>query len=328
MDTRNQELDIVKGLCIIMVVAIHTINVKDYESFFGIGIRNIFNCAVPIFLALSAYLTKTDSIHNRSDYKNFIVKRIKRIYVPTLIWSIPFFLYDIIKGKPIFQSLLLFFICGYSVFYFIALLIQYNLLIRLMSFLSKSKNRLLFSLAISLICVSCLCYLFYKRDIHPPLIIYAGFFPLWLVFFVFGLYLKGQMLLPFKYSIALTVISLFLSVLETYFYSGGISNLVGLGIKPSAFLFSFFMIQVVFYYIKNIRGSQHSSVLFIRKLLAYIGRISFGIYLSHVLILTVLKKVFPEWSISLFCITIIVNVLLIIITTKVVPQKVTNFLGF
>lgn len=328
---RNVNIDIIKGLCIIMVVAIHTIDVKVYESFFGFLIRNIFNCAVPIFLGLSGYLINTKiKYNNNKEYWSFIKKRIHRIYIPTLFWSLPFFLYNIYKGNPLIKSLLLFFICGYGVFYFIAVLLQYNLLIRLMLYISKKTKRVFVALLISVSYVFIINYILHIKGYSLPLILYAGFFPLWIVFFVFGIYLKTKNLFSFKISLICSLLFLVISALETYYYSNGFSSPIALGIKPSSFLFSFFMLQSVVYYTKmEVTFFNRKKLFFyIKKALANIGMISFGIYLNHIPIVILLKKTNLNNSIIIFVLTLITSIFIIYLSKILLPKKVYNFIGF
>lgn len=119
-----------------MVVAIHTFDLSGTGISLNIKIliRQLLNCAVPLFLASSGFFL---TIRSKSlDYRHFIQKQIIKVYIPCLIWSLPYFVYSIISGHDIWISILLLLSCGYSIYYFIALIMQYYFLLPI---LKKNK---------------------------------------------------------------------------------------------------------------------------------------------------------------------------------------------
>lgn len=323
---RNTNIDVIKGLCILMVVAIHAISTSYYDSFAGYTIRNIFNCAVPIFLGISAYLTSKVP-DNTNSYKIFLSTRCTRLYIPTLFWSIPFLVQSIYLGKNSIEiELIKFFICGYSIYYFIAVLLQYNILIIPMNYLAKNRKGVAFSFIVSIISILFVTYILHFLNISLPLIIYAGFFPLWLVFFVFGLYLRKYNLFSLKISFIAAIITLLISTIETYIYSSGFENIKGGGIKLSSFLFSFCMLQLAIHWIKsfNPNSCKHRVYLLLKE----IGNQSFGIYLIHIPVLIVVRKLLIIDSILQFIITLIFSILIITIAKKILPQFILKYIGF
>ena len=50
-------------------------------------LRQVFNCAVPLFLAISVFLGKAD-LSSRADRVAFWKKQIPKIYIPCLLWSL------------------------------------------------------------------------------------------------------------------------------------------------------------------------------------------------------------------------------------------------
>ena len=56
---RNPYFDALRGVAILMVVAIHTYNgatsLAEPAGCMAAAVRQLFNCAVPIFLAISGY---------------------------------------------------------------------------------------------------------------------------------------------------------------------------------------------------------------------------------------------------------------------------------
>ena len=126
---RNPYLDFLKGIAIVMVVFIHTTPKMDILStelsdLALLLFRQIINVAVPLFIAISGFLCgykKRTPIENKS----FVIKQLRSLYIPCLLWSIPYFILDLMHGQNIFCGVLLFLFCGYSIYYFILLILQY-----------------------------------------------------------------------------------------------------------------------------------------------------------------------------------------------------------
>lgn len=139
---RVEYFDFLRGIAIIFVVAIHSFtpflisesNTLSYHL--SIIWRQIIGCAVPIFLAISGYFMSNKDVNTQSKYSLFIKKQIPRVYIPMLVWSVPFLVYSYFNDVSVFKSLIWFFIGGYSVYYFIILIVQYYMLLpKLQSFM-------------------------------------------------------------------------------------------------------------------------------------------------------------------------------------------------
>lgn len=267
-----------------MVVGIHTYFLSD--ALVPMVIRQVLNCAVPLFLAISGYFLSHKDVSDSNKYWGFIKKQVPKVYMPCIIWSIPLFLLEFWSGSFSVSSLLLLFVCGYSIYYFVALIIQYYFLLPVFQ---KVDTYIKFGLAcaVSLLCISFVTYLMHYKGVHLPLIAFAGPFPLWLMFFCEGILIgkKGR-----DYNIGwvavLAIVALALSVTEAKYIfrmDGG-----GTGVKPSSFIFSALMILLLF---------SAKTERFFKKLgwayyvLKWIGGLSFGIYLMHCYIVSCLSVV-------------------------------------
>ena len=91
MNIRNPYFDYLRAMAIIMVVAIHCYDAQT-ESFLVQLIRNFLNCAVPLFLAVSAFFLSRKDLKSWRPYKNFLQVQIPKVYIPMVIWSLPIFL--------------------------------------------------------------------------------------------------------------------------------------------------------------------------------------------------------------------------------------------
>ncbi len=140
---RQPYFDFLRGFAIIMVVGIHTIT--DYSPTFDsleeiatILVRLALNCAVPLFLAISGYFVAKKKLDSPKEHWSFLKKQMPKVYIPCLIFSIPYFVLDIHAKDNIMRSLAYLFLCGFSIYYFVALIIQYYIIL---PFLTKINNR-------------------------------------------------------------------------------------------------------------------------------------------------------------------------------------------
>ena len=132
MNKRNEYFDFLKGIAILMVISNHTFiggGFSTWHEYLNTGVRQIINCAVPIFLACSGFFLANKSLSNKEEICSFYKKQISRVYLPCLLWSLPWLvLYLHGKNDPM-TGILNLFLCGFSVFYFVILVIQYYLLL-------------------------------------------------------------------------------------------------------------------------------------------------------------------------------------------------------
>lgn len=97
MQQRDTYFDFLRGIAIIMVIGIHTYT--DGLMHFNLFLRQILNCAVPIFLAISGYFIGHKSFVEQGSYVKFLKKQVPRVYIPMLFWSIPWMLLAIRGGR-------------------------------------------------------------------------------------------------------------------------------------------------------------------------------------------------------------------------------------
>lgn len=133
--------DFLRGFAIIMVVGIHTIKTdglgfETLEDIATVLLRLVLNCAVPLFLAISGYFVGKKDITFGRRHFDFLKYQIPKIYIPCLVFSVPYLflaLYSDFSLHGTLKYLTVFFACGFSVYYFIALIIQYYALLPLMT---------------------------------------------------------------------------------------------------------------------------------------------------------------------------------------------------
>ena len=249
--------------------------------------RQIVGCAVPIFLAISGYFMGKKQVSTKSQYISFLKRQMPRVYIPMLIWSIPYLFLSIYSERNVLFSIIFYFAGGFTVYYFIALIVQYYMLLPILQKMGGNLKGLIISAVVSSVCMLILFYLTMIRDLSFPLIVYAGPFPVWMVFFVLGIYLgHNDRLLASKRRLFIFVfLGLIISVAETYLHIYISDSLTGLGIKAGAFIYSFAVILLLFSY-KTTKSSNSQ----VWHFFVYLGKISFGVYLTHMLFLIYLIR--------------------------------------
>lgn len=270
-------------------------------------------------------------------YKSLIIKQGTRVYLPMLIWSFPFVLLYLSDGGAIWKCSVLWICGGFTIYYFVALILQCYLLLPILQHFATLKG-LCVSLIITLLSVSFICYVFFIKQIQVPVIFYGGPVTGSVVFFHLGIYLKkiesnvkfinAYKVFFDKYKLIFFCGCIFLVLLqyiETMCIMNYTEQIVRTGVKYTWVLYCcaiiFLLWSLLPYYKEN--G--------LMKLLARIGRLSFGIYLTHYSIMMILKELFPtvlefNWG----CTTLIVIVItyyFLLVLKKVTPPNLHRYLG-
>ena len=310
--------DFIRGIAILFVIGIHTFLPVKFDSslnIFKIVIRNVLNCAVPIFLAISGFFSVKSQLQN-------LKKSIFGIYFPMIFWSLPFFIIYFYNNHNIFKSLILLLFGCFSIYYYISLQIQCYFIFRL---LNKLKLSILLFISF-LLTFSALCLLMYFskiKNLEIQLYIYAAPITTWIIFFSLGVFFAKS---TRNYSIiicfVIVILALALSVMENYYWDT--KGIPAFGIKISSMFFS---ISVLFFLFSN-QTEKLFSLNLISKTLIFFGKNSFFIYLTHMYIIFVMNKVltFNSWLIQTFCI-IIFSTFFTIIVKKITPSNLKTIIG-
>lgn len=322
---RNTYFDFLRGIAMIMVVGIHTFaplqaGEGEIYDFTANIVRQALNCAVPLFLALSGYFSAKWLKYNRGG----IAKQIQKVYVPTILFSLPYFFQDLIyagTSKIVILDVATLVVCGYSVFYFIAVIIQYYLLT---PFLTRIGNRKLLwtSATISSVSVLSVSYLLYVKQLNLPLILYAGPCTLWIAFYSLGIYIrKNNRQYSYTTAVVIMTAGFLLSVIESYQWErfGNISY----GIKLSSFIFSAGAILVLF----SAKTERIIRPNILTHSIVRVGNLSFGIYLTHMLVVnTLAANHLSEWLVR-WLVVLIVSAVLVKLLNWCIPDKYHRLLG-
>jgi fucose 4-O-acetylase-like acetyltransferase len=203
-----------------------------------------------------------------------------------LLWSIPFLLIDF-KHSGFHLGMITAFIGGCSVFYFIILIIEFYILTPVIQRASLPKSLIISSL-ITLGGIVLLVYLMHVMRYNIPIYLNGTPFVLWLVFYVLGV--KFYNGVPFRWwFLPLALFFLLCSLGETYFYStiGKVAH----GIKISSHFYSAFVILIVLskeFREKFVRIFESIKII---QGISWLGRQSFFVYLSHMLVIPIANKI-------------------------------------
>lgn len=94
MKQRVVYFDFLRGLAIMMVVAIHTYTLGTDST----AIRQLFNTAVPLFIAISGFFLSQKKMEKKKAYHLFLRKQLPKVYLSVLVWSLPLYVLAIIVG--------------------------------------------------------------------------------------------------------------------------------------------------------------------------------------------------------------------------------------
>lgn len=322
MKEKNSKIQIVRAISVIAVVIIHTCPPDEWQVF----IRPFVNFSVAAFLFLSGYLTKTENKNWGSFYK----KRITRVLIPYVIWTLIYtcagFVFNGVDLKRLVINLLT--TNANGTLYYVFVYIQFVLLTPLLGKLAKSK----FSWVGWLVTPLCMVIKYYWliNNIEPNKIInniWTVSCVGWFTFYYMGL-LLGNGILKKKYNIKGLFAAYFLSVIVQMLEGGlwlhlGDGN-CGTQAKFSSYLTSAIAILIIHWYITNdnMRGDN--------KFLITVGNYSFGIYLSHIMVINVLNKI-PYYSyvpvIINSAIVFAITLVGVIVGRKILGKKISGWLG-
>lgn len=330
MKERNLYFDYLKGLAIIGVIGVHTIIVNfDVYSLKGIMVaafRNLLGCCTPLFVTLSGYFLYNKKIGTRFAYADFMKSRLRTVYYPMLVWGLPWLLLGLMFAnsiKDIIYQLILYFIGGLSVLYFIALIIELYALLPLIQRVDK-KSVLLLG-AVTIVVTYGWSLVSYTTDVHLPFVVY-GSFPTYIGFFALGCYLrKKKLILNLRVSILLMFIALVLSVVESYYWLDLNPECNWLGLKSSVQILSFALILLLF----TLRLSEHYKSTKFKKWIEFLGSQSMPIYMSHMFFPLVLNKfsIHPDSWITNWGLVMALDIFFIFILTRFIPKRILPYLG-
>lgn len=323
MSKRSAYFDFLRGIAILMVIAIHTYPKLTFDgasNIFQILVRQLVGCPVPIFLAISGYFLSKKHLETRELRFDFWKKQIPKVYVPALIWSIPLFALSLLHGSNPLFSVVKLFCMWFSIYYFIALIIQCYLLLPVLQRIDLNK----WGGGFCCTSITCGVLIAWLEANNLPLLLYAGPCPTWIMFFCLGMYL-GQRNCDYKIKplVVGLIFSIILMMVESYALIEFGNN--GFGLKPSVYVYSTFVIMILFS--NRIRCSYKENKL-INRFVSYVGRISFGIYLVHCYIISVMANLIGDcqWMLK-WTVVSVLSIAVITLVRRICPKVILKYIG-
>lgn len=160
--------------------------------------------------------------------------------------------------------------------------------------------------------------------VNLSLLVYAGPFTLWIIFFFMGVYFSAHNRdYKIQYPILMVLIGLMLQIAEYAYWSN--LEVSALGIKLSSFIFSAGVIWLLF--CRKIEDSYSENLIF--KIVRKIGEVSFGIYLLHCYLIWGVDQVFSGigW-IEKWVLVLTLTMVVIFSVKAVIPKFSIKYFGF
>jgi len=297
MQNRLREVDFIRAFAALSVVAIHVTGSYIYSSS-GAFLWNLtMRYAVPLFIILSGFVL-FQSEKNKKSFScvTFWSKRLKKILIPYVLWNMIYMIYfsrhDMVKItgniSGFLKDLGINSLTGKGTYhlYFMLIVLQLYLFYPLIRLAARKymKTTLLVSFGITLYCQT-IIYLGVQNKVAIPQT-YIPFFmllPVWVFFFVFGMYfssniesLKEKFVGKYIITGALWAISLMILIIDTK-----LTKTQEISMKPSVIVYS--ILSFVFFYCVAYKFANTRNP--IGRLLDFLSEQSFLIYFSHVLFL-------------------------------------------
>ena len=146
---KKNYISILNVLACIGVVILHTFETgytSDANFVFEVLIRAIAYCAVPVFFMITG--AKLIDYRERYDTKTFFKKRLLKVIIPLIIWSIIYFIINFFKGKFSINDLSFKFVFEYfflvktnPIFWFFVVIIGIYLAIPVISLIPQESRR-------------------------------------------------------------------------------------------------------------------------------------------------------------------------------------------
>lgn len=329
---RNDYYEFLRGVAIIMVVGIHSFRPPQYgllgESatvidWINVLVRQLIQCPVPIFLAISGFFVGRKTFYGFNEIKGFWRRQIPKVYIPCLMWSIPWLLMSLPSlNTPLDMgwNVLRFFLCGFSVYYFIILIIQCYVLLPLLQRI-RPATALLVTFAAYIIHMVLVLYIRHAYHIDLPLIVYAAPFTFFGFYFVLGMALgKSRRDYPLLWPVIGMVVGSILQMYESCHWGG-------YGVKLSSIIYSASAILFLFSRDLEVRYNHRENV--IGRAVRHCGEHSFGIYLTHTYFLFIIRYLELPFNFYLtWVITLLLSVGMVTVGKRLLPKYAEKYLGF
>lgn len=323
---RDPYIQAIRGLAIASVVLIHCLPLSTASVVF----RPFLNSAVAAFVFLSGYLTTPEKA---ADASAFLRRRVGKVAAPYFVWTAAYLMAKrIVVPSAVLTALA---VGGASPqLYYLVVYLQLVLLTPLLfRLLEKPGPRAALYVVTPL--TLCVRYMLSIAGISLPIQAFCGS---WLVYYLLGFEWRNRIdpLLQkrgvgFRHCLALLAVGLLLQGVEGFAWlSVGDYDLATTQLKLTSMLSSVCACGLIPQCPRAVRQRLASCVQLVR-----LGDLSFGIYLVHMAVLVVIRRLFLPLSISgfppsvvLWLITLVASATFILLCRRIIPRRTLGYLGF
>ncbi|KRE51002.1 acyltransferase [Paenibacillus sp. Soil724D2] len=301
-NNRFPELDFVRAIAVIAVIAIHVTSITltkmspdEFTYIASVILNQLSRFCVPAFLFVSGVLAFHS--YKRNSYSQLIRGKIKDLIVPYVAWtSLGLLLF--LSFSSNYKGIIMIFLTGNGPFYqlyYIPLLFQMFIILPLLIKLSGNKK-----IVISILIINILMYVGYQTLVVDAVFskdlvgsassILQSTFVVWMSYFCLGVYaaqyysklLEFVKSKPTAFFVAIYAMSAIVLIADAY---------VGFGIDKQMELMGYFRLTVMFYSFASIALLVKLGMTYTLKPITSLYRNSFGIYLIHVAAIKVIYMV-------------------------------------
>lgn len=325
---RNGYFDFLRGIAIIFVVGIHVFPDggldADFSKHAAPFLREVFNCAVPLFLAISGYFIGRLNLKAKQDRVSFWKKQIPKVYIPCLLWSLPMFYRSVfVHGGSVINGLFQLLLCAFGVFYFVLVIILMYLILPRVKRICTKRGVVMLAL-VSLLSIFLVNSFFNQLSgLQFGMVPVLAWPTLWLGFFALGIYLANSStreygrILPF----CCMLLGLVMAICEQRLWPDIESEYFGY--KVSSFVYSYGVVLLLFS--KRTEMSYLKSAGVVKSALNKVGLMSFGVYLIHFEVIWQLPE--AHWLVQ-WLLVLLVAISFIVVARRLFPVLSKKYLGF
>lgn len=320
------ELEMIKGIAILAVIGIHITagGISSEDSLRTVPslvliLNQLSRFAVPAFVFSSgAGLTFSDKNEN---YFSFLWRRTKKLIPLYALWTIVCYLIFNFQTMNMVDFIISFLTGGaFYHLYYVPLILTFYILYPI--FKVVSKHSLLVSLMLFVTIITQLLDEIFGVEILNHAVIFLN----WAFYFVIGIWFANNLdkVFPWvkkkkKFIILGSLLISFLLIVEVYFYNLYNFNLGDstTSMRPSIIIYSFSVI----FSLMSINWRE----LKIVKVIEYFSRKSYGIYLSHALILFIFERIIIRFGLPLSSPLYLIISFLIVLSASIIVSNILDF---
>lgn len=298
------EFDFIRAIVAMAVIAIHVTADSASKNNVVLVCNQLVRFAVPMFILVSGFLLYfADQNKKALPVRVFLKKRFSKIVIPYALWHTIYSLYVVYKtgqpaaailGRPFIHSFItgFFFGRGYSHLYFLPLILQLYLLYPLLwRWMQRRPGTVVAASALLTLASQTKIYLHQLGIITlPPIgVPYVILFPLWLFFFVLGMYMAAnhEKLASLYKNHGLLIAVLWLGSLVLLVLDSKWTQTFSLSSKPTVLLYT----CTSFAFLQTMYNCLHKRIKPLDMVSQWLSRHSFFIFFSHFLIIDRLYRV-------------------------------------